>query len=196
MVAERLCSKFDTKPLKVTILDSSEVNAFSHPGGYLYVSRGLLDVFGEDEDYALEFVVGHELAHLELQHAFICLNSVEERAKRETKRPPPFGTVQALYTLIIPLGYMVDDPFNHDFEADKWIYLKMKQQLQRSERQCLKFLIKFVDHAKKYGFESGGKRPVDNKELSVVENHYRTHVAARKRLEKLKQLSNAAVPPK
>ena len=42
------------------------VNAFSTPGGYIYVSRGLFDLIGEDEDYALRFAVGHEIAHVDL----------------------------------------------------------------------------------------------------------------------------------
>src|SRR5207244_4120460 len=54
-------------PYQITVLDSDAVNAFSHPGGYLYVCRGLFDMIGSDEDYALEFVLGHEIAHLELQ---------------------------------------------------------------------------------------------------------------------------------
>ena len=35
---------------KFFVLDSDAVNAFSHPGGYVYVTRGLLEWLGEDED--------------------------------------------------------------------------------------------------------------------------------------------------
>ncbi len=52
-----------------TVLESDAVCAFSHPGGYVYVCRGLFNLIGEDEDYALEFAVGHEIAHVDLQHA-------------------------------------------------------------------------------------------------------------------------------
>ena len=47
-----------------TILDSDAVNAFSAPGGFVYVCSGLFNLIGEDEDNALEFVVGHEMAHV------------------------------------------------------------------------------------------------------------------------------------
>ena len=40
-----------------TILDSEAVNAFSHLGGYVYLSRGLFSFLGEDEDAALQFVL-------------------------------------------------------------------------------------------------------------------------------------------
>ena len=60
-----------------TVLDSDAVNAFSHPGRFVYVSRGLFNLIGEDEDYVLEFVIGHEIAHVELGHAIRCLRDQE-----------------------------------------------------------------------------------------------------------------------
>lgn len=40
-----------------TILDSEAVNAFSHPGGYVYLSRGFFSFIGEDEDVLLQFIL-------------------------------------------------------------------------------------------------------------------------------------------
>ncbi len=98
-------------PYTFTILDSDAVNAFSTPGGFVYVSRGLFNLIGEDEDYALEFVVGHEMAHVDLQHALRCL------LDRGVMKMPG-GTLQKLYLLIIPFAY--PDPL--EFEADSWVY--------------------------------------------------------------------------
>ncbi|NLN28625.1 MAG: M48 family metalloprotease [Firmicutes bacterium] len=59
------------------VLDSEMVNAFSAPGGFIYLTTGLLEHLGNHGD-ALANVIGHELAHVELRHALHqLLRSVE-----------------------------------------------------------------------------------------------------------------------
>lgn len=50
-----------------TILDSTDVNAFSIPGGYIYVTKGLLDFVQSDHELAA--VLAHEIGHSVLRHA-------------------------------------------------------------------------------------------------------------------------------
>jgi len=52
---------------RVRIIDSPELNAFSIPGGYIYLYRGLLDKIGSDDD-ALACIIGHEAAHVVRRH--------------------------------------------------------------------------------------------------------------------------------
>lgn len=49
-----------------TILDSPSVNAFALPGGYIYVTRGLLALLRSEAELAA--VLGHELAHVTAKH--------------------------------------------------------------------------------------------------------------------------------
>ena len=160
-----------------TILNSDIPNAFSHPGGFIYISRKLLEMIAEDEDYVLEFVIGHEIAHVELQHALHCL---QDRRVREFKD----GTLQKLYFLIIPHAY----PNELEFAADAWVYRRMKQ-LGRSEHDCFAFLRKLDSYAKANGFDDGrGKvedlfkdgrgKPDATPARSPIENHLRAHTAA------------------
>jgi predicted Zn-dependent protease len=51
----------------VTILDSPEVNAFALPGGYIYVTRGILALANDQSELAA--VLAHEIAHVVLKHA-------------------------------------------------------------------------------------------------------------------------------
>lgn len=53
-------------PYQFFILDSDEVNAMALPGGVIYVNKGLLDNYNDDE---LAFVIGHELAHVAAKHS-------------------------------------------------------------------------------------------------------------------------------
>lgn len=51
---------------KITILDTPVVNAFALPGGYTYVTRGLLALAGSEAELA--GVIGHEIAHVTARH--------------------------------------------------------------------------------------------------------------------------------
>lgn len=49
-----------------TVLDSGILNAFALPGGYIYVSRGLLAHLNSESE--LMFILGHELSHVTAKH--------------------------------------------------------------------------------------------------------------------------------
>src|SRR5690625_7939607 len=49
------------------VLDSPVVNAFALPGGYVYVTRGLLAHLNNEAQLAV--VVGHEIGHVAAGHA-------------------------------------------------------------------------------------------------------------------------------
>lgn len=49
------------------VLDSPVVNAFALPGGYIYVTRGLLSHL--DNEAQLSVVLGHEIGHVVARHA-------------------------------------------------------------------------------------------------------------------------------
>ncbi len=51
----------------VTILDTAEVNAFALPGGYVYVTRGILALASDTSELAA--VLAHEISHVTLKHA-------------------------------------------------------------------------------------------------------------------------------
>lgn len=53
---------------RVTILNSPAVNAFALPGGYVYVTRGLLALANDTSEVAA--VIAHEMAHVTARHAF------------------------------------------------------------------------------------------------------------------------------
>ncbi len=59
---------------KITILNSPEVNAFALPGGYIYVTRGILALANDTSEIAA--VLAHEIAHVTLRHARARTNRV------------------------------------------------------------------------------------------------------------------------
>lgn len=53
-------------PFTFTVLDSPVVNAFALPGGYVYITRGLMALAGSEAELA--GVVGHEIGHVTARH--------------------------------------------------------------------------------------------------------------------------------
>lgn len=50
-----------------TVLDSPEVNAFATPGGYIYITRGIMAYMNSEEELA--GVLGHEIGHVTARHS-------------------------------------------------------------------------------------------------------------------------------
>lgn len=49
-----------------TVLDSPEINAFALPGGYVYITRGIMAYLDSEADLA--GVMGHEIGHVTARH--------------------------------------------------------------------------------------------------------------------------------
>ena len=49
-----------------TVLDSTEINAFALPGGYVYITRGILAYLNSEAELAA--VLGHEIGHVTARH--------------------------------------------------------------------------------------------------------------------------------
>mgnify|MGYP000088412441 CR=1 FL=1 len=67
-IGGRLAGVSDRRDLPWTfrILNQRTVNAISLPGGFVYVTRGMLDFVRSDDELA--FVLGHEVAHVNQRH--------------------------------------------------------------------------------------------------------------------------------
>ncbi|RUY82739.1 M48 family metalloprotease, partial [Mesorhizobium sp. M7A.F.Ca.CA.001.10.2.1] len=55
-----------TQTYRITILNSPNVNAFALPGGYLYITRGLLALANDSAELAA--VIAHEMGHVTANH--------------------------------------------------------------------------------------------------------------------------------
>ena len=60
---------------RFTVLDSPEVNAFALPGGWIYITRGLMAYLNSEAELAA--VLGHEIGHVTARHA---VNQVSKTA--------------------------------------------------------------------------------------------------------------------
>ena len=66
-VAQNIARSSDAKiPITVRVIDSPEINAFTLPGGIIYVNTGLLHAAGGEAQLA--GVLAHEIAHVACRH--------------------------------------------------------------------------------------------------------------------------------
>lgn len=54
-------------PWSFTVVDSPAVNAFALPGGFIYITRGILPYLADESELA--GVLGHEIGHVTARHA-------------------------------------------------------------------------------------------------------------------------------
>lgn len=54
-------------PYRFAVLDSPVINAFAVPGGYVYLTRGILALMNSEAEMAV--VLGHELGHVNARHS-------------------------------------------------------------------------------------------------------------------------------
>lgn len=68
LIGERIVTQQPRSSIPYTfkVVDTPEVNAFAIPGGFIYVTRGMMDYTESDDELA--GVIGHEIAHVALRH--------------------------------------------------------------------------------------------------------------------------------
>lgn len=106
----------------VTLLDSSEVNAFAIPGGGLYFTSGITSLLTEDE---LAFVMGHEVGHVVCRHLAqqferegLVLVGLEALLGTEVDTGRLYAeAASSVLTDIADLGFSRDDELESDLAA-------------------------------------------------------------------------------
>ena len=109
-----------------TVLDSPVVNAFALPGGYVYVTRGLVALANDEAELA--GVIGHEIGHVTGAHgsqrqsrAGIAQIGVLAATIGGALLGLPSQSVQAINQLgnTLGQGYVASYSRSQEFEADK-----------------------------------------------------------------------------
>lgn len=161
------------------IVKDDSINAFSILGGSIYVNTGLLDFVQSDAE--LQFVVGHEIAHVDLGHCSAKMMVVIRAT--QLGADPATPVVQQAYAALTR-GYSRD----LELACDEWSYRQMLD-LGRTPAEGQAFAKRMLKL--EYEDPDQGKTKhilgIFHKEFS---DFCLTHPAWRERYERLRELKD------
>jgi predicted Zn-dependent protease len=100
-------------PYTFTVLpDHNMINAFSLPGGPVYIGEGMLDLMMSEDELAN--VLGHELEHIDHYH---CVERVQLEAKLKNLNLDVLGALLQIPIELWEAGYHKDEEFEADREG-------------------------------------------------------------------------------
>ncbi len=154
-----------------TVLDTPVVNAFAAPGGYIYITRGLLALLNSEAELAT--VLGHELGHVNARHTAKAMTRsilfnigliVGSALSKDIRKVSPFI---AIASKVLFLKYSRDN----EYQADS-----LGIRYARLARYNSGVMINFFKSLRKLEVKSGGGLP----------NFLSTHPLTVKRIERVK----------
>lgn len=100
-------------PYTFTVLpDHNMINAFSLPGGPVYIGEGMLDLLMSEDELAN--VLGHEIEHIDHYH---CVERVQLEAKLKSLNLDALGELLQIPVELWQAGYNKDEEFEADREG-------------------------------------------------------------------------------
>ncbi len=119
-----------------TVVNDDQVNAFAHYGGHIYIFKGLLDL--AKSDHQIEFVLAHEIAHIELGHCSSAALAGEtaERCLGEFAKLPA-----NMMEKLVSLSYSPDN----ELASDAWAYHTLRAR-GFSQSQIADFFYLLLEH--------------------------------------------------
>ncbi len=169
-------SELPNKKFTFTVLDSSIVNAFALPGGYIYLTRGLIALCNNEAQLA--GVIAHEIGHVTARHA----------AQRYTKT---IGTnlVGSILNVLVKnpaIGnlvgqgaglYLLSYSRSQEIQADK-LAVRYMSRAGFQERE----MASFLKSMEKYSILS---KKMKNQDLNNNSDLLSTHPSSSKRISKV-----------
>jgi Zn-dependent protease with chaperone function len=153
--------------------------AFAIPGGFVFVTQGMLDALEHDSD-RLAFVLGHEIGHVELDHT---ANHVRYRSWLK-KWHLPGGRLSQGLREIAALSFRP----GQELEADAYAVALMREADFRSEG-AVEFFEAAGGRRGKREIDSGTHRRADIVLAEAMTDYFRTHPGTRERVEQIRRLT-------
>jgi len=146
-IGQRLVNVLGSPPVtfQFHVVDMAEPNAFALPGGYIYISRGLLSLVNDEAELAC--VMGHEMIHVTKRHS---VKQMKKSIFPAILHIP--GAVVGIFNQ--DLGRIINTPVSFGSE----LFLSNYSRKQESE-------------ADKYGIKIASQAGYDPSKLAVILNN-------------------------
>ena len=147
-IVHKIAAVCDRRDLVYTIrvIDEDEVNAFSLPGGYVYVYKGLIDRIGNDDQLA--GVIGHEVGHITAKHAMKRLQAAYGATVLEGLAIATGKAAVAAGVDLTASSVLFANSREDEFEADR-LGVKYMRKAGYDPRQMKLMLAKLLEYQAK-----------------------------------------------
>ncbi len=155
------------------IPDRSMVNAFSLPGGQVFVGEGLLNLM--DSEDQLAFILGHELEHIDHYH---CVERVQIEAHFRKLKLGMIGELVQIPLEVWEAGYSKDEELEADREG-----LRLAVVGGYSPYGAVSLFQKFNElHAEYVIHAKSPEQEISELAVQSLEGYFRSHPATSERL--------------
>lgn len=157
-VFTRIVKTVDRQDIKysIKVLDTKMVNAFACPGGYLFVTKGMLDFTKNDDELAC--IIGHEFGHVVARHSVKALQrqigyGILVNILANSKNKKQLASVAAVGANLVLLGYSRKNEHQSDYLGMRYAkragynpagaitFFKKLQTLQKTKLNSLTKLL-------------------------------------------------------
>lgn len=159
--------------------DRSVVNAFSLPGGHVYIGEGLLDLMASEDELAS--VLGHEIEHIDHYH---CAERVQIEAQLRHLQLGVVGAIVQIPLSVWEAGYNKDEEFEADREG-----MQLAVQSGYSPYGAVTLFEKFAKlHAEGRTRAQSPEQEISELALQSLEGYFRSHPLTSERLAQANRL--------
>ena len=161
------------------IPNRSLMNAFSLPGGHVFVGEGLLDFMNSEDQLA--FILGHELEHIDHYH---CAERVQIEAHVRKLRLGIIGELVQMPLEVWEAGYSKDEELEADREG-----LRLSVFGGYSPYGAVSLFQKFNElHAEYVIHAKSPEQELSELAIQSLEGYFRSHPATSDRLAQAQRL--------
>ncbi len=161
------------------IPDRSLINAFSLPGGHVFVGEGLLDLMNSEDQLA--FILGHELEHIDHYH---CAERVQVEARFRKLNLGIVGELVQIPLEVWEAGYSKDEELEADREG-----LRLSVISGYSPEGAVSLFMRF--HEIQMDRAVNAKSPqqeLSQLAIQSLEGYFRSHPATSDRIGQVEQI--------
>jgi predicted Zn-dependent protease len=161
------------------IPNRSLINAFSLPGGHVFVGEGLLDLMSSEDQLA--FILGHELEHIDHYH---CAERVQVEARFRKLKLGVVGELVQIPLEVWEAGYSKDEELEADREG-----LRLEALGGYSPYGAVTLFQKFEDlHAEYVIHAKSPEQELSQLAVQSLEGYFRAHPATSDRIAQVERV--------
>jgi len=153
--------------------DRNLMNAFSLPGGHVYVGEGLLDLMTSEDQLA--FILSHEVEHIDHYH---CAERVQVQAQLKNLQLEVVGALVQIPLQVWEAGYTKDEELEADREGMRLAVLSGYSPYGAVTflEKCAKLHEEYVIHAPSL------EQEISELAMQSLEGYFRSHPMPSERL--------------